>query len=82
MRNLSGKLDDFLEGKKTVEVRVPLAKVVLRYLELHGENIFDGLRLSSPGLNIKQYSDALIVSGEKPLVDNCCTSIQQLTRGL
>jgi hypothetical protein len=82
LRNLRGKMDDFLERKKTVDERVPLSKVVLRYLSLHGENLFDGLRMSSPGLNIVIGSDALVVSGEKPSVDNCCTSIQQFTTGL
>jgi hypothetical protein len=82
LRNLRGKMGDFLERKKTVDKRVPLSKIVLRYLSLHGENLFDGLRMSSPGLNIVIGSDALVVSGEKPSVDNCCTSIQQFTRGL
>ncbi|CAB3996938.1 poly [ADP-ribose] polymerase 14-like, partial [Paramuricea clavata] len=82
LRNLSGKMDDFLERKKTVDKRVPLSKIVLRYLDLHGGNLFDGLRMSSPGSNIVIGSDALVVSGERPLVDNCCTSIQQFTRGL
>ena len=75
-------MDDFLERKKTVDKRVPLSKIVLRYISLHGGNLFDGLRMSSPGLNIVIGSDALVVSGERPLVDNCCTSIQQFTRGL
>ena len=80
-QNLSGKVDDFLE-RKTVEKRVPLDKVVLRYLRLHGENLFEGLHQSLPGLSIKYDSDALVVSGERPLVDNCCTSIYKFTRGL
>ena len=82
LADLSGKIDDFLERKKTVEVRVPLSKLALRYLTLHGKYIFEGLRLSSPGLEIVIGSDALDVSGEKPLVDNCRTSIQQCIRGL
>ncbi|CAB4035770.1 Hypothetical predicted protein [Paramuricea clavata] len=81
LADLNGKIDDFLERKKTVDKRVPLSKVVLRYLSLHEENRFDNLRLSSTGLNIVIGRDALIVSGEKPLVDNCCTSIQQFTGG-
>ena len=82
LQNLSGKVDDFLERKKTVEKRVPLDKVVLRYLRLHGGNLFEGLHQSLLGLSIKYDSDALIVSGERPLVDNCCATIHKFTRGL
>ena len=78
---LRDKLDDFLERKKKVEVQVPLDKVILLYLSLHGERLLESLRLSSPGLNIDQGSDGFIVSGERPLVSNCCLSIKEFTTG-
>ena len=80
-RNLTAQVDDFLERKKTFEVRVPIKRVSLRYFSLHGEDLLDSLRLSSPSLKIEQTTDALVVSGEKPLVENCVTSIKQLERG-
>ena len=80
-RNLNAQVDDFLEPKKTSEMRVPIRRVSLRYFSLHGENLFESLRLSSPNLKIELSSDALVVSGEKPLVENCVTSITQLERG-
>mgnify|MGYP002803371376 CR=1 FL=1 len=80
--NLRNKLDDFLERKKTAEVQVPLNEVILRYLSLHGQTLLEGLRMSSPGLNIDQGSDGFIVSGERLLVSNCCISIREFTTGL
>ena len=81
LRNLSAQVDDFLERKKTFEVRVPLRKVFLRYFSLHREDLLEGLRLSSASLKIEQTTDALVVSGEKPLVENCVTSIKQFEKG-
>ena len=80
LRNLSAQVDDFLE-RKTFEVRVPLRKVFLRYFSLHGEDLLESLRLSSPSLKIEQSTDALVVSGEKPLVENCVTSVKQFEKG-
>ena len=68
---LRDKLDDFLERRKTVEVKIPLDKVVVRYLTLYEEALLENLRRSSSGLNIVKGSDALIVSGENLLVENC-----------
>ncbi|XP_028398972.1 protein mono-ADP-ribosyltransferase PARP14-like [Dendronephthya gigantea] len=82
LRNLNAKVDDFKERKKTVEQRVRLQKAVLRYLSTYGETTLEGLRLSSPGLKIEIGSEALVLSGEKPLVENCCVSIQDLTKDL
>ncbi|XP_028398976.1 protein mono-ADP-ribosyltransferase PARP14-like [Dendronephthya gigantea] len=81
-RNLNGKIDDFKERKKTVEQRVPLQKAVLRYLSNYGQTTLEGLRLSLPGLKIEIGGEALILSGEKPVVENCCVSIQVLTKDL
>ena len=78
---LRNELDDFLERKKTVEVRIPLNEVILRYLSLHGERLLEGLRMSSPGLNINEGTDGFIVSGERSLVSNCCISIKEFTTG-
>ena len=80
-RNLNAQIDDFLERKKTSEVRVPIKRVSLRYFNLHGENLLESLRLSSPNLKIELSPEALVVSGEKPLVDNSVSSIKQLERG-
>ncbi|XP_028398971.1 protein mono-ADP-ribosyltransferase PARP14-like [Dendronephthya gigantea] len=81
-QNLHAKIDDFKEQKKTVEQRVRLPKAVLRYLSTYGETTLEGLRLSSPGLKIEIGDEALVLSGEKPVVENCCVSIQDQTKDL
>ena len=81
LRNLAAQVDDFLELKKETKERVSCSKVVLRFFSLHGEDLLDSLRLSSSSIKIEQDSDALVVSGEKPLVGNCVTSIREFVTG-
>ena len=80
--NLRSKIENFCKRTQSVDKSVPLGKVILRYIKLHGETMLESLKLSTPGLKFAQTSDALVVSGEQSLVDNCCTSIQQFAGGL
>ena len=76
------KAKDFMEEKKHHKVRFPMEKAVARYFLLHGERVLQGLRLSSPDLSIEQQSEAIMISGPKPLVESCEASIKEIVQDL